>query len=331
MNTIPFAKPYLPLSVRSEAVQKYQTMIDNVSDGSARISNGENVEKLEEVVAKLSGADHAVACSSCTQAMVLGLGACGVGGEGHTASFTWDSTAISMNMQGSHVTMHDIDLEKWVVPSYEVGADPHTGGGYAVAVDTFGLQHNPVSMVPLFYDRAHSMGQKFRQIGLASFLSLSPSKIVTGGEGGIILCNKERFVKAMRMGRDIMCRMPEANAILALEGLKHIGELLEWKRDTYNFYKQKLPFIFQDCAGGSNHQVIGMLLDSHEQQDKLREIQDVEFRFYYEPLHKRSKEYEKCQLPNTMSVFERIVCLPSWMGVNREYVVERIKEVLEND
>jgi len=329
MDKIPFARPFLPLSVRSEAVQKYQMMIDGVSEGSARISNGENVEKLEEVVAKMSGADYAVACSSCSQAMVLGLGSCGVGGEGHTQSFTWDSTAIAMTMQGSHVTMHDIDLEKWCVPAYPVGADPHRGGGYAVAVDTFGLQFNPVSYVPLFYDRAHSMGLRFREIGLASFLSFSPSKIVTGGEGGIILCNKEPFVKAMRNGRDIMCRMPEANAILALEGLKHIGDLLEWKRDTYNFYKQRLPFIFQDCTGGSNHQVIAMLLDSHGQQDKLREIKDIELKFYYEPLHKRSTTFTAAQLPCTMSVWERVVCLPSWMGVDRQCIVDKIKEKLE--
>jgi dTDP-4-amino-4,6-dideoxygalactose transaminase len=333
MDKLPFAKPYMPLETREIIEEEIFQLLQNVEHehGSARISNGENVEKLEEVVAKMSGADHAVACASCTQAMVLGLGACGVKGDGYTQSFTWDSTAISMTMQGTHVNMKDIDLERWTVPAYDIGADPRTGGGYAVAVDTFGLQYTPVSYVPLFFDRAHSMGLRFRQLGLASFLSMSPSKIVTAGEGGIILSNREKFVKAMIMGRDIMCRMPETNAIIGLNNLKNIGTLLEWKRDTYNFYKQAFPeFIFQKCAEGeSNHQVIGMLLDSHDQQDKLREVEDIELKFYYEPLHKRSATFEAGQLPNTMSVYERIVCLPSWYGVDREYVVNRIKETLE--
>jgi dTDP-4-amino-4,6-dideoxygalactose transaminase len=330
MDKIPFARPHITDMMVENIEMKIGATLRGAARGEARLSNGGYVEELEEKVAKMSGSDFAVACSSCTQAMVLGLGACGAHSEqGYTASFTWDSTAIAMTMQGTHVNMLDIDLEKWVVPVYEYGGDARAGGGYAVAVDTFGLQYNPVSRVPLFYDRAHSLGQRFREIGLASFLSFSPSKIVTAGEGGMILCNKKRFVDAMRNGRNIMTRMPEANAIVALEGIKHIGELLDWKKDTYNFYKQRLPFIFQDCTGGSNHQVIGMLLDTHDQQEKLRQMQDIEMRFYYEPLHKRSATFEAGQLPNTMSVYERIVCLPSWMGVDREYIVKRIKETLE--
>jgi dTDP-4-amino-4,6-dideoxygalactose transaminase len=333
---IPFSIPYFPMKSLEKLSVDMESEIVDAGSGYTRLSNGENCRQLEEKVAKLSGADFAVSCSSCTQGMVFGLGACGARGDGHTASFTWDSTAVAMTLQGnSRVHLHDIDMERWCVPDYDVGADPRAKGGYAVAVDTFGLQYNPTSMVPTFYDRAHSIGLRFRQLGLASFISFSPSKLITGGEGGMILSNREPFVKAMVKARDLMSRMTETSAIMILEGLKNLPDLLEWKRSTFCFYKNSFPdMIFQNCPQGeSNHQITAMLLDSHEQQVKLKkalvDTGEIELKMYYEPLHAKSDKFVAGQLPNTESVFERIVCLPSWKGVNREQVVQRIKEVLE--
>lgn len=330
---IPFAQPYWT-SKNKEAI--HEGMDKYVLNEYGQLTNGENCRKLEEQVAQISGSDYAISAASCTQAMLIGLGASGAKGDGHTQSFTWDSTAVAMTLQGSSsVQMHDIDMNRWCVPDYEVSADPRRPGGYAVAVDTFGRQYAPTSFLPLFFDRAHSLGQRFRQIGLASFLSFSPSKLVTGGEGGMILSNREPFVVAMTKARDIMCRMPETNAIMILEGLKNLSDLLEWKRETYNLYQRSFPeFIFQDCPqGSSNHQITGMLLDTHEQQVKLKEALvdtgEIELKFYYFPLHMKSDKFAGGQLPNTESIYSRICCIGSWMGYPREQVIERIRAVLE--
>ena len=330
--TIPFAKPNISLFDEDEILVGFRELLES----EERLSNGENCRKLEERVAKMSGADYAISCSSCTQGMAIGLGCCGAKGDGHTQSFTWDSTAIAMTLQGSSaVQLHDVDMERWCVQSYDVGVDPRRPGGYAFAVDTFGLQYNPTSYVPLFYDRAHSLGLRFRQLGLASFLSFSPSKLVTGGEGGMILSNREPFVLAMTKARDLMCRMPEMSAIMILEGLKNLDELLAWKRETYNLYKKAFPdFVFQQChQGESNHQITAMLLDTHEQQVKLKEALmdtgEIELKFYYQPLHMKSDKFVRGELPNTESIYSRICCLPSFYKADREYIVRRIKEVLE--
>jgi dTDP-4-amino-4,6-dideoxygalactose transaminase len=329
---IPFAKPYMPnATVRNIAVGMEALLLN---DGN-RLSNGDNCRKLEEKVAKMSGADHGIACSSCTQAMILGLGSAGAKGIGHIPSFTWASTAVAVNAQGARIYWHDVDMDRWSVPEYGVGIDPRAEGGFAIAVDTFGLQHNPVSHVPLFYDRAHSLGLKFRQLGVASFLSFSPSKLVTAGEGGMILTNKDKFAEAATYARDMMSRMPETSAIMALEGLRNVPDLLEWKRETYLMYKKAFPeFIFQQCnEGESNHQVIGMLLDTHAQQEKLKkelvDTGEIELKMYYEPLHLKSEKMDNLSMPNTMSIYERIVCLNSWTGVDRREVISRIRSVLE--
>jgi dTDP-4-amino-4,6-dideoxygalactose transaminase len=326
IDKIPFAKPYLP-DIKG-LMKEIEVKLLEVNEAGRRISNGERVSELEDKVAKLSGADHAVACSSCTQGLMIALGAAGVKGTCYTQSFTWDSTAIAANLQGSPVRFREIDRERWTVLAYDVGMSNPDDRGYTLAVDTFGMEFQPVSYLPIFYDRAHSLGVKFRTLGVASVVSLSPSKIITGGEGGIILTNKEKYVQSMRDARDLMSRMSEVNATIALHGLRSLPTLLEWKKETFEMYKKAFPEC-QFQTGQGNHQVIGMLFDTQEHRDNVHNslVDAVEFKRYYKPLHLRNPQSPG--MPVTEEIYSRILCLPSWYGLNRKYLIDRMRAVME--
>ena len=328
-----------------DKIDSEQAFIRLNADDDAITSNGEWCRKLEEQVAKISGADYAVACSSCTQAMLVGLGASGAKGECWTQSFSWPSTPVSSSVGANeevvqppsphagyqipmHITYRDIDPNKWCANDYKVS--PKYGKlGFTMAVDTFGMQYSPESYLPIFYDRAHSLGVKFRQMGAVSFISFSRSKILTtNGEGGMMLTNLKRYVEALSNARDLMSRMPETNAIVGVHALRKLPELLQWKQDCYNKYKMAFPdFKFQDGEG--NHQVIGMLMDSKKQRDEVFDMlkDEIEFKKYYEPLHLKNKQSPP--LPTTEDVFNRILCLPSWYKVDIDYIIESIRGVLE--
>jgi len=314
---IPFHKP----RITAERIAK--AILDNMAEGV--MSNGENCRRLEERVGRMSGADYAIACSSCTQGLIIALGAGGASGIGQTQSFTWKSTGLALQ-EVCHDGMlyQDIDYERWTALEYPA----LTSHGVALAVDTFGTQFVPESKVPLFFDRAHSMGQRFRRIGLASVLSMSPSKPATAGEGGIILTDQEKFAQAYCNARDTISRLSETNAIVGLEDLKNISELMESKKSTYDAYRKAFPqFHFQQ--GESNHQVIGMLVDTNEQREKIMAtVKEVELKAYYEPLHLMTKGWKR-PLPVTEDVARRIVCLPSWYGAPIDAVVEHIREAIE--
>jgi len=344
MAIVPFAKPYFDM----HSIDAYLSDVRHLlmADDGSRISNGENCRKVEEQVAKVSKADHAIATSSCTNAIIIGLGAGGAKGDCYTQSFTWISTSVAAGVGGvaekapdkvsqhmqhdmcylPYITYREIDYERWCALSYKV---PMRGTrSYAIAVDTFGMQFHPESTVPIFFDRAHSLGVRFSNLGVMSFLSFSPSKLVTGGEGGMVLTNLERYVKPVTRARDVMCRMNEEEALKILYGLRVLPELLGWKKECYDEYKKAFP----DCQfqeGKGNHQVIGMLMPSHEMRDKVVEAlkETIEFKTYYEPLHLMSKGSPP--LTVTEDVFNRILCLPSWYGLNRRFVVESIKGVIE--
>lgn len=299
-----------------------------MSEKGDRISNGESCRRLEDQIARMSGADYAVATCNCTQALMVMLAVSTKNGVvlAQVPSFTWRSTLIAINAQKYEqgALLQDIDYDSWTIKYFP----PHSKPAIAVAVDTFGNDCSPESKVPVFYDRAHSLGVKFKHLGLASAISLSPSKIATGCEGGMILTNKSAFVEAMRDARDDTCRMPEPCAIIALNNIRYLPEFLEWKRESYDHYKKAFPdFKFQECQN-SNHQVIGMLVDSHEQRDRIVKLcPEIEFKAYYQPLHDRFNL--KLNVPVTDDIYRRILCLPSWYGVDRNYVVRRIKEVVE--
>lgn len=328
MTKIPFARPHIPEQTRRDIERRIGAMLDNTQT-TGKISNGEAVRELEMRVAEISGADEAIACSSCTQAMAIALGASGARGTCYTQSFTWDSTAIAANMQGSMVKFIEIDPERWAVKEYYARGSG-SEQGYTLAVDTFGTEFEPISYLPVFYDRAHSLGVKFRHLGLASIVSLSPSKIVTGGEGGVILCNRPKFAEAMRNARDLISRMSEANAIIALENIKNLDEMLAWKKETFEMYKSGLPQL-QFQVGDGNHQVIGALFPTQALRDKVVETlkDDIEFKVYYKPLHLRNKESPP--MPVTEDVYSRILCLPSWKGVERSFVIDAITDVINKE
>jgi len=322
---VPFARPY---HGGCEGVNLIADRIAWMLNGEGRESNGENCRELEERVRRISGADYAITTNNCTNAMMIMLATCARDKVrlGQLPSFTWPSTLIAMNAQKypEGIVLHDIDYETWTVKSYPYHSHP----AIALAVDTFGNDTNPISEVPLFFDRAHSLGVKFREIGLASALSFSRSKLVTGGEGGMILTNRKAFVQAMVNARDMTCRMDEKQAIEVLVSMGYLPEMLEWKRETYDRYKQAFPMFAFQQGQNWNHQVIGMLLESHEQQDKLiKECTGIEFKAYYEPIHTKFKY--KTSLPVTEDISRRIIALPSWYKCDRDYIIRRIKETLE--
>jgi dTDP-4-amino-4,6-dideoxygalactose transaminase len=320
---IPFAKPFKDPACAVE--------IGNMLANTPFLSNGEYCRKFEEEVARISSlndpVDYAIACSSCSQAMIIGLGASGARGACYTQSFTWKSTAIAGQAQGSQVWFREIDRGTWTSPDYKVSVRDDQKG-YAIAVDTFGRQSQPESYLPLFFDRAHSLGVRFRTLGVATFLSFSPSKIVTCGEGGMVLTNKKNFAEAITNGRDVICRMPEASAIIGLRGLRHLTELLDDKKSCFEYYKKQFPECqFQEGEG--NHAVIGMLFDSREIRDKvLNALKDeIEFKTYYEPLHLLNKN--SAPMKATEDVYSRILCLPSWYKCPKEVIANKIRGVLE--
>lgn len=296
---IPYHEPIKLSEYDKKTIQiRYDICLD-----SGQLSNGFWVQELEHEIKKKYKVEYCIATSSCTQALLLCLSQ--VNDHIQLPAFNWWSDLYVLDFLQKKRYWLDIDPETWlpieeyVVPSL-----------YLNTFGNVGQSHNPKSI----YDSSHCLGAKFKDIGLATCISLAPTKLITAGEGGLILTNDELFATKVTELRNRCCRLPEINAILALQTLNYLDEIMKWKRFVRNYYEKHLPGQFQKIEYDSNHNTIGFL--TH-----LAMPGHIDTRQYYVPISDYSK------LPNTKHVYERMVCLPSHYDAPIKKITESILEV----
>lgn len=286
---------------------------------SGILSNGEYCKKLEEAVRKIHGADYAFACSSATVGMQILLTALKTK---HIAlpSFTWKS--IDLITKEYQRLWLDIDRQSWLLEepkwqSFDTIIVQHTFGNYS---DPSDWKHNERYFI--VYDAAYSMGMKF-PIMDGAVISLSPTKTITSCEGGIILINDSPHLpEIIEEWRNTSSRLSELNAILALNYMKKLSNILTRKKQIFQHYNRELPFTHQKIVTNSTCGYYGILLPENFLRENLAKeypvymIRDIECRVRYAPL---------CPgLTNTDYVGKHILCLPCYVDLDDNYVVNQI-------
>jgi dTDP-4-amino-4,6-dideoxygalactose transaminase len=176
---------------------------------SGWLTQGPQVQAFEQEFAAMMGADHACAVSNCTTALHLALLAVGVkaGDEVITASHSFIATANAIHMCGAEPVFADIEEGGYNIdPSgIEALVTPRTRAILCVhqigmpcdlpAIAAIARRHG----LRLVEDAACASGSEilvdgaWRQIGNpigdAACFSFHPRKLLTTGEGGLIVTN----------------------------------------------------------------------------------------------------------------------------------------------
>ncbi len=178
------------------------------------ITQGPTVEKFEQSVADYCGARHAIAVSNATAALHLACLALKVG-EGDsvwTSPNTFVASANCARFCGADVDFIDIDPNTWnlsptllemkLKEAKAKGALPKVlipvhFSGQSCAMDEVGSLAEEFG-VSVIEDASHAIGGTFRgdPVGCCKYsdcaiFSFHPVKIVTTGEGGIIVTNRD--------------------------------------------------------------------------------------------------------------------------------------------
>ena len=269
---------------------------------SGMLSNFKYVNYLEYKIRQLYGVEYAIACSSNSIGLLITLQALKNNDEFKyilTPAFAWFSSKWAILTSGNIPTFVDIDKETWLMEDK---------GYNQLAIHTFGnvIKINGKNRI---YDGAHALGSVIKDFGMATVFSLAPTKLITSCEGGIIVTNDHELGGKIIQLRNKVSRMSEINAIWGASTLSRLDEMLEWKRECRKYYEKNLPGEFQKIPIDSNHATIGFLTD-------MVMPPEIEFRKYYMPL--------EFGLPNANYVYGKIICLPSWYGVDYELVTDKI-------
>lgn len=181
---------------------------------SGWLTQGPEVAAFEHSVTAFTTADHGVAASNCTAALHLALIAHGIGpgDEVIVPSYTWIATPNSVRMVGANPVFADIDPVTLNVTAETMAAVMTDKTRALMPVDQFGMpcdmdgisdlaQANDLVVID---DAACALGSlyKGKPVGNGSVtacFSFHPRKLITTGEGGMLMTDNEAIAERARM------------------------------------------------------------------------------------------------------------------------------------
>ena len=315
-----------------------------------------------------AGGPHAVAVASGTAALDIALRAIGVRGrEVVVPANTFYATAAAVLQAGARPVFADVDAATFALSAATVKAalPPRTA---AVVVVHIGGLISPEADelralcdergVALVEDAAHAHGSTFDgrfagSFGVAAAFSFYPTKVVTSGEGGMVLTSSDELAQEARIYRDqgkgaftanhhvrlgSAWRMSELHAATGLVHLRRMEEFIARRRDVAAGYDKALasldglqPLAEPPGCRSNIYKYIVLLppgLDRAGFKSELAQRFQVNLsgEVYDLPLHRQPvlADYAGPSLPVAEELAARHVCLP----VHSDMTDSEVDEVL---
>ena len=215
----------------------YDTVLEVLK--SDYLTCGPKISELEEKLCEITGAKYAVVCSNGTAALHMAAMAAGIGAgdELITTPITFAASANCALYCGAKPVFADINEKTYNISPDSIEEHITSATKAVVAVDYTGQaveldriqdickKHKLV----LIEDAAHSIGTKYNGKGVGSIadmttFSFHPVKTITGGEGGAVLTNSEKYYQKLLLARS--------------HGITRASELMEYEVDGPWYYEQ---------------------------------------------------------------------------------------------
>jgi perosamine synthetase len=327
-------------------------------------SRGGYIERFEAAFAEFCGVRHAMTCSNGTVALHLALLALdvGPGDEVIVPTLTYVATANAVRYCGARPVFIDAEADTWNLdPSaIESKITPRTKG--VIVVHLFG---HPVDMAVIrsiadrhglfvVEDAAQAHGAECRGRRVGSFgdvatFSFYGNKIITTGEGGMVLTNQSRIADRVRLlksqGMDPQrrywfpvigynYRMTNVAAAIGLGQLEKIAWHLDRRSEVAGWYREELRAVsglkWQVEHSWARHVwwMFSVVLDNDvpvERDQVMAELRkrEIETRPLVIPIH-TLPPYREIAGPGIFPVAEGLaqqgISLPTWAKLTRDDV-----------
>ena len=207
-------KMHIPITKPSIGEEEEQAVLQVLRSGW--IVQGPGVEEFERTVAAYVGARHAVATSSCTTALHLALLLYGIGpgDEVIVPSFTFIATANAVLYTGATPIFVDIDPRTYNIDpdAIEAAITPRTKAIMPVHQIGLAAEMERINALArrhglgVIEDAAPAIGATYKgkrvgSLGNPTCFSFHPRKVITTGEGGMIVTDDEDLAERARILR----------------------------------------------------------------------------------------------------------------------------------
>lgn len=247
------------------------------------------INRFEAAFKEHLDVNFAIATSSCTGALHMGMAALGIGygDEVILADINWIASAAPIIHLGAKPVLVDVDPTSWCIDPDKVEASITSRTKAIVAVHLYGNLCNMDRLlaignkygIPIIEDAAEAIGSKWHgqcagSMGTFGAFSFHGTKTVSTGEGGMLVTNDadlyERVLTLSNHGRakgqtkqfwpdmvGFKYKMSNLQAAIGCAQTERIDELIKDKRRIFDYYKHSLsglPLAMNpepiDCVNG---------------------------------------------------------------------------------
>lgn len=330
---------------------------------SAAKDGGKNVQEFERLVCSFVKSKYAIAVNSGTAALQAALYALDIksGDEVLLPSFTFVATANSVVSVGAkpvfvdirrdNYTMDPEDLRKKITKKTKAIMPVHLYGNvaYIDEISEIAAQKN----IPVIEDAAQSMGSTYKKKQTGNFaemgcFSLYAAKVMTSGEGGVVVTSDEKLRDKLLMIRNhgmvhgydtrilgLNLRLPEINAAIAKVQMKKLAGFLQKRAQNAKLLTELLSGANVTIPIPRKHETVNWYLYTiaSKIRDKISEklnANDIGATIYYgTPVHKTPYYNQKTKLPNTEWAAKNVLSLPVQPNVTRANLQTTAKIIKE--
>ncbi len=338
-------------------------------------SEGPFVKKFEDEFALKTQRKHGIAVCNGTAALEIAIESLGIteGDEVIIPTFTIISCASAIIKLGAIPVLVDSNLETWNMDVGQIEAKITSKTKAIMVVHIYGLTVDMDSVLAIankyglkiIEDAAEAHGQTYKgkpcgSFGDVSVFSFYPNKLITTGEGGMVLTNNDLIAEQLRSLRNLCftiqkrfvheelgwnMRMTNVQAAIGVAQLERWDESIARKREIGKLYTEllkdvkgiQLP-IEKNNYCDNIYWVYGILLidksKTSEQVMKLLAEKGIGTRPFFYPMHlqpvlKRMGLFENEVYPSAEKMYHYGLYLPSGLALTNEQIHEVVKSLKE--
>jgi perosamine synthetase len=235
----------------------------------------EYIARFEDLFCQHLGVKYAIATSSCTGALHMGLSALGIGFQDEVilADTNWIATAAPIVLLGALPVFVDILSDTWCIDPERVETAITSKTKAIIATHLYGNLCDMTQLlalgkkhgIPVIEDAAEAIGSVFHgkqagSMGKFGAYSFHGTKTITTGEGGMFVTNDDKLYEHVltlsNHGRarnqtkqfwadmvGFKYKMSNIQAAIGCAQMERIEELIQKKRQILAFYQKHLEAL----------------------------------------------------------------------------------------
>ncbi len=344
-------------NISEEDIQKVN---DYMSSG-AWITEHALTKELEKKIADFVDRKYAIAVPNGTIAIYLSLLAAGLtkGKRVAVPNITMIATINAILWAGAEPVIIDLN-ERLCMSLKSLQAVEKLDG--VIYVPLNGRTEDGIAIeeycnekdIILIEDSAHALGSQYQDkmcgsLGRMSVFSFTPHKIITMGQGGLVLTDEDNLyeylieLKTFNRSKDksdwhdgfgLNFKITDLQSALGLSQFEKINDFIKIKKEMFQIYKNNITgYKFINFFDYETPWFIDLICESKRDRDNLKDLlerEDILTRESYPALSKQSflQSVEKTSLKFSENISENILWLPSSTNLTKNQI-EQVSDKIE--